>query len=87
MLNHDARARIVRDVVLEIPPPADESPEAAAFRQEVERDKAAADKAGHMLDLPFDWDQPLPYQAPAQAAAAEPAPPVPPLQVGPPPAR
>lgn len=56
MLNYDARARIARDVILGLPAPPDEPDEAKAFRAAVAKDKAAADQAGVMLDLPFDWE-------------------------------
>jgi hypothetical protein len=56
MLNYDQKARIARDVILGVPPPAAEDQEAAAWRQQVAVDKAAADKAGLMLDLPFEWE-------------------------------
>lgn len=56
-LNFDERSRILRNVILGVPPAADEDPEAKAWREQCEQDKAAADKAGIALDHPFDSEE------------------------------
>ncbi len=61
MMGYDEMTRIARNVILGIRPEQQESPEAAAFRQQIEKDKAAADQAGVMLDLPFDWEDNTPF--------------------------
>lgn len=59
-LSYDAMNRIARNVILGLPPDPHESPEAAAWRQQVERDAAAAKQAGHALELPWDWEDNTP---------------------------
>ncbi|MCI0360267.1 MAG: hypothetical protein L0211_17460 [Planctomycetaceae bacterium] len=53
-LTMEQRNRILRDVVLGVPPPADETPKAREWRIKMEREKAEADKAGLMLEIPSD---------------------------------
>lgn len=55
-MTYDQRVRILRDVILGVEPPADESNEAKQVRAAFVADKAKADKAGYMLEIPFDWD-------------------------------
>ena len=56
-LTYDRKAAIARDVILGLDPPKGEKGEAAEYRAAIKKDKAAADKAGLMLDLPFEWDE------------------------------
>jgi hypothetical protein len=60
-MDYDQQVRIARNVILGLPPEANETPEAAAWRQSIERDNEAAKQAGHMLDLPFDWQDNTPF--------------------------
>lgn len=54
-LSHDEAARILRDVVLGVPEPAEESPAAKEWRQKMIAAKEEAEAQGLMLDTPFDW--------------------------------
>lgn len=54
-LTSEEKRRILRNVILEVSPPPDESPAAREWREGLEKEKAKADAAGVMLDIPFDW--------------------------------
>lgn len=60
-MDYDQMVRIARNVILGLPAEGEESPEATAWRQQIERDNAAAKQAGVMLDLPFDWQDNTPF--------------------------
>lgn len=55
-ITYDKRVRILRDVILGVAPPKNESDEEAKQRAAFEADKAKADAAGYALEIPLDWD-------------------------------
>lgn len=56
-ISYDKQVTILRNVILGIAPPENETPEEKVLREQFEQDKADADKEGRMLDFPLDWEK------------------------------
>jgi hypothetical protein len=57
VLTYDQKRRILIDATLGKPLPENATEEERAWRAECDRDVAAAESAGQMIDPPFDWDE------------------------------
>jgi hypothetical protein len=56
VLSYDEKRRILIDATLGKPLPENATEEERAWRAECDRDVAAAEAAGQMIDPPLDWE-------------------------------